>query len=373
MRVSLFPSVCLSHHKPLAALMLAAASVTLTACGRSAPSGEGGSAASPDKGAATSPSPSAGIGNGADSFKIALVTSGPTSDNGWNAGAYKALQAVKQDLKLSDSDAAIAENQTSPSQQDESLHAFASQKFNIVFAHGTEYQEKVLGMEKEFPNTLFVVSSGDKAGANTTPIVLKLEDGAYLEGMLAAGMSKTHILASVGAEKVPPLRSVFDAFEKGAKVIDPNVKVLPPTYTGSWDDPKRAKDQTLALINQNADVIMQDVDAAAQGVFNAVQESSKAGKTVYALGTNNDQNAAAPDVILASAPILIDKAFLDIARQVKANTFKPSTAPYDMKSGVIGFVINPKLADKIPADLKKKIEDAQKQIIAGTLAIPKAG
>ncbi len=221
----------------------------------------------------------------------------------------------------------------------------------------------------QFPKTLFVVSSGEKGGANFTPIILKLADGAYLEGMLAAGMSKTHILACVGAEKIPPVQDVFTAFEKGAKAVDPNVKVLEPAYTGSWDDVKKAKDQTAALLNQNADVIMQDVDAAAKGVFNAVEEASKSGKSVFALGTNNDQNAAAPDVILASAPIFIEKAFVPIAKSVKDNTFKSSTTPYDMKSGVIGFVLNPQLAGKIPADLKKKLDDAQKKIVDGSLPI----
>ncbi len=341
-------------------------------CGRSTPASDNATASPIAASGKISPPPSTGSAVAGD-FKVALVTSGPTSDNGWNAGAFKALQAVKAELKLSDLNASSVEDQTSPSQQDESLNAFASQKYNIIFAHGHEYQEKALGMESQFPDTLFVVSSGDKVGKNTAPISLKLEDGAYLEGMLAAGMSKSHILASVGAEKIPPVQSVFTAFEQGAKAIDPTVKVLPPAYTGSWDDVGKAKDQTLALIGQNADVIMQDVDSGAQGVFTAVQQSGKSGKVVYALGTNNDQNAAAPDVILASAPILIDKAFLDIARQVKAGTFKPSATPYDMKSGVIGFVLNPKLADKIPADLKKKLDDAQKQIIAGTLIVPKAG
>ncbi len=303
-------------------------------------------------------------------FKVALVTSGPTSDNGWNAGALKALDEVKKEMNLSESNVAHEENRTTDGQRDESLRGYASQKFNVIFCHGNEYEPIALKMESEFPKTLFVVSSSDKLGDNTAPISLKLEDGAYLEGMLAAGMSKTHIIASVGAEKIPPLQSLFAAFEQGAKSVDPNVKVLAPAYTGSWDDASKAKSQTLALINQKADVIMQDVDAAAQGVFNAVSETAKSGKTVYALGTNRDQNAAAPDVILASAPIYIEKAFVGIAKGAQSGTYTLTDKPFDMKSGVIGFVLNPKLASKIPADLKTKIEATQKKIADGTMTVP---
>lgn len=337
--------------------------IGILGCGRNNPSSDPTPAANTPK--------SASSDTGA--FKVALVMSGPTSDNGWNAGAKKALDAVQKELNLPASDVQSVESQTSASQQDESLRAFAQKGYNIVFGHGTEYEELAKKIENDFPNTVFVISSGAVPGKNTTPIILKLQDGAYLEGMLAAGMSKTGKLACVGAEEIPPVKAVFEAFAKGAKSINPNIVILPSAYTGSWDDPIKANKQTLPLIEQGADIIMQDVDAAAQGVFNAVSDSAKSGKVVYALGTNNDQNAAAPDVILASAPIYIDKAFVPIAKSVRDKTFKPSATVYDMKSGVIGFVLNPQLESKIPADLKAKIADAQKKIIDGTLDVTKAG
>jgi basic membrane protein A and related proteins len=305
----------------------------------------------------------------ATTFKVALVTTGPRTDGGWNAGAFKGLEEVKSDLKLPDSAVASVDNQKSAGEQEESLRAFATQGFRMVIGHGNEYDQLAHKMEKDFPGTVFVISSGEKVGANTTPIVLQLEDGAYLEGMLAAGMSKTHKLAEVGAEAIPPVKSVFAAFEKGARAIDPGVTILSAVFTNDWDDPNKAKQATIPVIDQGADVIMQDVDAAAPGVFNAVEAAGKRGKLVYALGTNSDQNAAAPDVVLASAPIYIGKAFVPIARQVKDGTFKPSDKPWDMKSGVIGFVLNPRLEGKIPADLKAKIDAARDKIVAGTLAV----
>lgn len=308
--------------------------------------------------------PSAGNGGG---FKVALVLPGLRADNGWNAIAYRGVQAVQKELNLKDEDVAVVDNQTSAGDQEKDLRAFAGKKYNIVIGHGNEFDAIANKIEGEFPKTLFVVTSGEHKGNNTTPIVLQLEDGAYLEGMLAAGMSKTGKIAEVGADAIPPVKSVFAAFEKGAKAVNPNIVILPAVYTNSWDDPGKAKAAANSLIDRDADVIMQDVDAAAQGVFNAVQDKNKAGKTVFALGTNEDQNSAAPDVILASAPIDLEKAFVPIAKQAQAGTFKPSTTPWDMKSGVIGFVYNPQLESKIPAALKAKIADAQKRIIDGTL------
>jgi basic membrane protein A len=308
---------------------------------------------------------------GSTDFKVALVMSGPKSDNGWNAGAAKAMEAVKTELKLPDDNVMSVDNQKSARDQENSLRDFAAKKVNLVFGHGAEYESIALKLESDFPNTLFIISSGRKVGHNTMPIVLKLEDGAYLEGMLAAAMSKTGKIGSVGAEKSVPLESIFSAFEKGAKSVKPDIIVIPPVYTGSWDNAGQAKSSTLGLLNQGADVIMQDVDAAAQGVFNAVQEFNKGGKTAYALGTNSNQNATAPDVILASAPIYTEKAFVEIAKEAKAGTLKANDKPLGMKEGIIDFILNPALESKLPADIKTKLADTQKKITDGSFDVLK--
>jgi basic membrane lipoprotein Med (substrate-binding protein (PBP1-ABC) superfamily) len=337
-----------------AAAIIAAAALLLVGCGRKedAPTSTVGAAPTSN---APSPTPAP-----SGDFKVALVMSGPKSDNGWNSGASKALELVKSELQLSDDAVKSVDNQTDASNQAKSLEDFAAKKFTVVFGHGTEYEAPALKIESSFPNTLFVISAGSKVGKNTTPIIVRLEDGAYLEGMLAASMSKTNTIASVGATQDESLEHVFAAFEKGAKSVNPKITVIPPTYTGSWDDVTKAKQQTLALLNRGADVIMQDVDSAAKGVFNAVEEFNKSGKQAWALGTNGDQNAAAPDVILASAPIYIEKAFLQIAKAAKAGTFKPNNAPFGMREGVVDFIINPKLQPKIAATAPNLLQDLDK-------------
>jgi basic membrane lipoprotein Med (substrate-binding protein (PBP1-ABC) superfamily) len=189
--------------------------------------------------------------------------------------------------------------------------------------------------------------------------------------MAAAGVSKAGKLGAVGAMNIPPVERVFKAFVLGAKAVRPNIQIIPPVYTGSWDDPVKAKEQTLTLLNQGADIIVQDVDAAAVGVFNAVKEKSSPDKPLYALGTNSDQNAVVEGVVLASAPIYYDKTLIDLAKKVKAGGYTPSANPFGMKEGAIGYVANPALEPKIPADIKAKIEAAQKAILEGKLDVLK--
>ncbi len=306
-------------------------------------------------------------------FKVAVILSGSETDHGWNQDAVTAMQAVQQKLNLPAADVSIKEMATTPEEQKNNLEAYADLGYNVVIGHGEEYQAPALQMAPDYPNTMFVISSGDKVASNVAPIVFKLEDGAYLLGMLAGGMSKAGIVGSVGAQAIAPVKSVFTAFKLGAMAANPNIKVLDPVYTNDWEDVDKAKEATLPLIQEGADVIIQDLDSASQGVFNAVEQSSTPSHPVYALGTNNDQNSAAPGVVLASAPIYCTPVFESICQQVELGTFKPSVVPYGLPQGVIGFVINPALQAKIPASLLQKLTTAEAQIKSGSLKVPMAG
>lgn len=303
-------------------------------------------------------------------YKVALILSGSGTDHGWNQDAVEAVHDVQTALSLPASSISIKEQAVSPSQQQDNLRAYAGQGYNLIIGHGEEYQAPALHMAPQFPNSLFVISSGDKMAANVTPIVFKLEDGAYLLGMLAGGMSRTGKIAEVGAQEIAPVRSVFSAFALGAKAVNPNITILHPVYTNDWEDIGKATQATQPLIQQGADVIIQDLDSASQGVFNAVQQANTAAHPVYALGTNNNQNSAAPGVVLASAPINCSPVFVSIAKQAEAGTFKPTNTPYGLPQGVIGYIDNPALASRIPASLQAKIDAAEQAIKSGKLVVP---
>jgi len=56
---------------------------------------------------------------------------------------------------------------------------------------------------------------------------------------------------------------------------------------------------------------------------------------------------------------------------VQSGAYKGSIQLFAMDKDAIDFVVNPKLADKVPADLMKKIEAAKADIKSGKLVVPK--
>jgi basic membrane protein A len=140
------------------------------------------------------------------------------------------------------------------------------------------------------------------------------------------------------------------------------------SYIGNWEDASAGKEQALAQLGRGADVIFQDADAAGLGAFQAVREA----KHAYAIGSNADQNAVAPEVTLGSVVIDLPHAFMVIAREVHGGQFKPRIVKLDMRLDVVRWTVNPALATKIPAAATHAVDSVRAQMLSGKFVLPAA-
>ncbi len=294
-------------------------------------------------------------------FKVALLTPGPISDAAWNAGAYEGLLRIRDSLG-----AQVSHVETkTPAEFEEAFRDYASRGYQLVFGHGFEFQDAAVRVGADFPHTVFITTSGARVRHTVAPMVFRLEEGTYLAGMLAAGISRTGKLGFVGGIKLPPVEGTYLGFVGGAKAVRPDVQVM-EAYLGNFEDVAAAKESALAQIRRGADVILHNADAAAFGVFEAARQSPG----VLAIGANRDQNGVAPDVIVASATLDVPHALLEVARRVKEGRFQAGAMFLGIKDGVVDLVINPALAERVPEALRARIAAARDSIVAGTLRVP---
>lgn len=293
-------------------------------------------------------------------FRVALLTPGPVSDAGWNALAYEGLNKIHEVLH-----AEVSQVETkTPAEFEEAFRDYASRGFHLVFGHGFEFQDAAAKVGADFPQTVFITTSGSTVRKNVAPMRFMLEQATYLMGMMSAMLSKTGKAGAIGGVEIPPLKSTFLAFEAGAKSVQPDFQVV-TTYIGNWEDVGAAKQAAQALIEQGCDILLPNADAASLGAFQAAQE-----KKVFALGANKNQNGVAPNVVLASGVIDIPSAFLQVAREVQGKNFQGRIMRLGMKEGVITLVQNPTLKSQIPQEAQSRIAAAQQQIITGKLVVP---
>ena len=292
-------------------------------------------------------------------FRVGLVTPGSISDAAWNSGAYAGLEQVRDSLGVMVSH---VEART-PAEQEEALRAYAAQGYSLVFGHGFEFQGPAERVAAQYPNTVFIVTSGERVQGKVAPLVFRLSEASYLAGMVAGGMTKTGKIGFIGGIELPPIHDAEVAWEAGAKAVNPMVQSR-VTYLNSFDDIAAGREATLAMIQLGVDMFHHNADAAALGMFQAVKESAGA----FAFGANSDQAPLAPQRVLGSAVIDLPRAFLAVAREVRSGRFVPKVESFGLASGVIRYVPNPALSPSIPSALAARVAAAADSIAAADSA-----
>jgi basic membrane lipoprotein Med (substrate-binding protein (PBP1-ABC) superfamily) len=308
-------------------------------------------------------SPEAREASDAD-LRVALLTPGSIRDGGWNQGAYEGLLAIRDQLG-----AEVAHQETHTPQDFESgFRDFAARGYQLVFGHGFEFQDAASKVAAEFPDTVFVTTSGSTIRPNVAPIVFELEQATYVLGYVGARVSRHAHVGAIGGMQIPPVESTFLAFEAGARAARPDVR-LATSYLGSWEDVSAAREATLAQIAQGVDVLIHNVDDAAPGFFQAVGESSE----VFAFGTNRNQNDRAPDSVLASGTLDIPRALLLVAREVESGQFRARSIRFGLREGVVAIEWNEALQSRIPEPVRAEADALAERIRSGELEVPRAG
>jgi len=302
----------------------------------------------------------------APAFEVALLTPGSVADGGWNQGAYDGLLRIEQQLG-----ARVSHVETrTPAEFEDGFRDYASRGYDLVFGHGFEYQEAAARVGAEFPNTVFITTSGDTVRENVAPMVFELEQATWLCGLLAGRSTQTGVVGMIGGIRLPSIESTFLAFRAGVLQGRPGAQVR-ESWIGNFDDTAGAREAALALLEEGADFLIHQANDAGRGVFQAVSERAAAGAVVYAFGTNRDQSPMAPDVVIASATLDLPGAFVEVARRVRDGKFEARPLRLGMKEGVVGFVWNPALEGRVPEAVHRELRDAEARIRSGEQVVPR--
>ena len=169
----------------------------------------------------------------------------------------------------------------------------------------------------------------------------------------------------------PNLLNIFEGYKQGAKHVNPDIKVI-ETYLGDWDSPEKGKQAALAQIFSDADFILHVADTSGKGVIQAAKE-----KGIYAFGAVSDQHHIAPETVLTSFVLDIDKAFDQIVRTVVENRFEGKIYKPGLEvskgapgEGIVYLAPFHNLESRVPEDVKQRLNQTTQDIINGTIVVP---
>src|SRR5437867_9800415 len=304
---------------------------------------------------------------GGKQLKIALVTDALFSDGGWGAAAHGAANLLETKYGY---EVAYAESIAIPDIE-ATLRQYAQDGYDLIIAHGFQWGDPAVKVGKDYPNTKIVVFTGIVSSNNVASIFPMQQEGTFLLGALGAMMTKTGTLAYVGGDQYPNIINIFEGYKQGAKHVKPDIKVI-GTYLGDFDNPAKGKEAGLAQINNGADFLFHVADTSGHGVIQAAKE-----KNVYAFGAVLDQSALAPDTVLTSFVLDMDKAFDQALQMVvqdkfEGKIFKPGieAAKGATGDGIVFLAPFNQLDSKVPADLKAKLQELTQDIIDKKILVP---
>lgn len=240
------------------------------------------------------------------------------------------------------------------------------------------YSEKFLEVCGEYPDAKFLIFDdvpADEAAipANVAYISYAQNEGSYLVGLMAAGMSKTKTVAvNVGMDN-PIIADFVTGFIQGVKDKDPEVKVI-KAAVGSWSDAATMKTICEAQArDNNADVFYQVAGGCGFGMFEACT-----GNGTWAIGVDSDQyadmkegqNPEQADCILTSMLKEVGNSFVTFFHQVADG--KDVWGKYQVlgaADGAVGYAVNENFEKNVPQELRDEMAAVGESVKAGKLTI----
>jgi simple sugar transport system substrate-binding protein len=278
-------------------------------------------------------------------LKAAWVYVGPVGDAGWTFAhdqGRKAVEAHFGDKVVT----TFVEKVPEGADAERVIRDLAQQGNKIIFATSFGFMEAMLKVAAEFPDIKFEHATGYKTADNMRIYDASFYQDTYMAGVIAGKMTKTNTLGFVGSFPIPEVLRNINAFMLGAQSVNPKVK-MKVVWVNTWFDPPKESDAAQSLINQGADVLLQNTDSTA-----VLQTAEKNGK--YAFGWDSDMSAFAPNAHLASAVVNWGPYYIKAIDEVMNGTWKVERTVWGVKEGLNDLI---KIADVVPEDAKKRVDE----------------
>lgn len=307
-----------------------------------------------------------GCGGGQKSQKIrvALVLPSTVDDLAWSQSMYEALQKVQKEMGGEEQlELAVSERMGSAVDAGAAIRQYADQGYDLVIAHGAQYQSVLSELAGDFPKTSFAYGTGFKTGPNIFAYDPQAQEGAYLLGILAASLSKSGVVGIVGPVESGDAVKYNYGFQQGVAAARPGVQVR-IAYTGSFGDLVAAGELAKVHMDAGSDILTGSAQQAV-GAIKAV-----AGRPgMYWLSTDMNQTSLAPDTVLAAQVYNWEKVVRTMLDLRARGTLGGQHLTLSFADGNLLLQFNPKLEAQIPADVKAAIEEARQDIASGKLKI----
>ena len=296
-----------------------------------------------------------------ETFRVAVVMPSAINDLAFSQSMYDALVRIQTEMGGPEKfEIVYSEGMFVVDDAAAAIRDYASQGFDLVIAHGSQYGSSLQEIAPDFPETSFAWGTTvDTFGQpNIFAYEAAADEGGYVNGVLAASMTTSNVIGIVGPIETGDAKLYVDGFKAGVLATNPDITVN-VNYIGSFSDVALAAEAANTHISAGADVLT----GTAQMVVGAIGKAEEANALWF--GTQSNQTSLAPDIVVASQVYHWEVVLKEMLDLIKAGTLGGQSFAINLENG--GEVIEYNPGYTVSADAKAAADAAIAGIKDGSI------
>lgn len=329
--------------------------------------------------------PKEGGTGGEPTLKVVNVVNGVLGDKSFFDSCQRGVDRAKNELGIEYKtiEAGVDPANWQPALKD----AAENEEYDVLIVGTWQMTLYLQEVAPQHPDKKFIIYDADVDREacpceNVYAVLYKQNEGSYLAGVLAAAMTTQDgegwnpdpIIGAVGGQDIPVINDFVVGYKQGALSVNPDTQVI-VQYAGGWNDPAKGKELALAMYSQGADIVFQIAGGTGEGVFEAAAEQGH-----WAIGVDSDQatimEQSDPEqakVIITSMMKNVDNSlFRALDLHLKGELKYGAPESIGIAEGGVGLAKNKYYDELVPDDVKKLIEQAEKDILDGKITVDTA-
>ena len=327
--------------------------VALTACAALAMAACGSS----DEGSGSGANAAEGGTSAGEPVKVAVVLYGPPDDGGWNSIWQQSVDKLEQ--AVPEAEVTVVPNINAGAAAQRTVDTLARQGNKVIVLTGGYSDSDLRKATQAYPDVAFVNLYGSKVEENLGRFDAAVEEGRYLDGIIAGMLTKSNVLGEVGGYPIPVEARTLNAFALGVRSVNPEAKVK-ILWVNSFYDPTKERQAAQALVGEGADVLVMDSNTPAVAAVARATDSFLVG---YGVSREKD----APDQWLSTFTYDWSPYLIEWTKAVQDGTWKSGLFYEGLKTGRDRALRRGQSRSRRRS--QAKVDEARKQIESGELKI----
>ncbi|MXV92392.1 MAG: BMP family ABC transporter substrate-binding protein [Chloroflexi bacterium] len=323
-----------------------------------------------------------------DPLRVVSVVNGTLGDKSFFDSAQRGMDAIadEYDIEIDTVELGIDPANWEPGLLDVMSD---SDSYDILIAGTFQMIDYLAANAHLYPDKLFIFYDAPmpydnmdvcvEGCANVYSMTYAQNQGSFLAGVYAAaittsmleGTNDAPIIGAVGGQQIPVIDDFIVGYEQGACLVNPDTQSI-VQYAGSWNDPARGKEITLAMYEQGADIVFQIAGGTGVGVFEAAHEQEH-----YAIGVDSDQAT----IVAETDPDQAERILTSMMKNVDNSIFRAITLHLDgelpygsaeslgIPEGGVGLAKNEFYDAATSDDIRAMVEAAEAAVVNGDIEV----